>query len=432
MALRHHMSRTAIELIKRFEGYRRKAAQLPDGRWTIGYGHTKTARKGAEVSEADAEALLIYDLLGVADAVREQVHAPLNRNQSDALCAFAFNVGVENFARSGVLKRLNEGSPILAACAMELWRKADVGGETIVVDALVRRRAAEKALFLTPDGEAWPTAPSHLLQPLLDSDAREVVPSQTPVEVAARETDEAVVAERIGKPVPPPAVPEEDEGPVRAAAEAITARLSTIFQEEPVAAAVAPPAEAPPDPTPQPPPFVLEPPEFDDAEADEQELDSEPEIESTPGPDLFTPPEEDAEAEERLAEPEAAEELEEASPAEGPAWPGPARDPEERRIIDDAVPYDFDDEPIAPPSQPETPQGGAATLVALAILGLVFFGGGVFWATNARPAPERAWIEPTMVGWLAGVTGALFFAVAVYLLLLRLGRSQERAAREGR
>ena len=421
MARRHHVSRTAIELIKRFEGYRRKAAQLPDGRWTIGYGHMLTARKGAEVSEADAEALLIYDLLAVTQAVKDQVHAPLNAHQFDALCAFAFNIGLSNFAGSGVLKRLNEGAPILAACAMELWRKAEVGGEAIVVDALVRRRAVEKALFLTPEDEDWPTAPSHLLQPLLDTGARGVVPAQTPVEVAAREADDTLVAERIGEPVPPPAVPDEEEGPVRAAAEAVTARLSTIFQDEPLVrppepavekpAAEEPAAPEPAAPEPGPPPFALEPPEFDETEADD-EPEIEPEIESAPGPDLFTP---------SLEEPA----------AEGPAWPGPARDPEERRVIDDAAPYDFDDEPVAGPV-PEPAEGGSLTLVALAVLGLVFFGGGVFWATNARPAPERAWIEPTTVGWLAGVTGALFFAIAVYMLLVRLGRAQERAARQGR
>src|SRR5215471_8163927 len=103
MTPRHRVSPAAIELIKRFEGYRRKAAQLPDGRWTIGHGHTLTAKQGAEVSEADAEALLIYDLIAVSQAVTEQVHAPLTANQFDALCAFAFNIGLDNFARSGVL-----------------------------------------------------------------------------------------------------------------------------------------------------------------------------------------------------------------------------------------------------------------------------------------------------------------------------------------
>ena len=61
--------------------------------------------------------------------------------------------------------------------------------------------------------------------------------------------------------------------------------------------------------------------------------------------------------------------------------------------------------------------------------GLVFFGGGVFWATNARPATS-SWLDPRMVGWLAGVAGALFFAIAVYLLLQRLGRASEREARD--
>jgi len=36
MKSRSQVSRSAIELIKRFEGYRRKSARLADGRWTIG------------------------------------------------------------------------------------------------------------------------------------------------------------------------------------------------------------------------------------------------------------------------------------------------------------------------------------------------------------------------------------------------------------
>jgi len=40
MKPRAQVSRAAIALIKRFEGFRDKAAQMPDGRWTLGYGHT--------------------------------------------------------------------------------------------------------------------------------------------------------------------------------------------------------------------------------------------------------------------------------------------------------------------------------------------------------------------------------------------------------
>ena len=68
---------------------------------------------------------------------------------------FAFNIGLDNFLRSGVLRRINEGSLLQAACAMEMWRKADFEGERIVIDALVRRRAAEVALFLKPVEEPY-------------------------------------------------------------------------------------------------------------------------------------------------------------------------------------------------------------------------------------------------------------------------------------
>src|ERR1700712_5774562 len=117
MKPRHQVSRTAIELIERFEGYRRKAAQLPDGRWTIGYGHTLTARQGAEVSPDDAEALLLYDLIAVAFSVNEWTLTPLSQNQFDALCSFTFNIGLDSFRQSSVLKRINQGALLQAACA---------------------------------------------------------------------------------------------------------------------------------------------------------------------------------------------------------------------------------------------------------------------------------------------------------------------------
>jgi lysozyme len=238
MKPRHQVSRAAIELIKRLEGYRRKAAKAPDGRWTIGYGHTLTAREGAEVSEADAEALLIYDLIPVAHEVNERTFSPLTQNEFDALVSFAFNIGIDAFRASAVLRRLNAGQRLQAACAMELWRRAEVEGESLVVDALVRRRAAEKALFLTPPG-AWVPAPTSILKPSLDLDSGGAVPDQRPTPVVEAVEGDSVMlrrdAEAFGEP-PNPAV---------AAAEEMTAQLATIFSEpaaepaEPAATAVA-------------------------------------------------------------------------------------------------------------------------------------------------------------------------------------------------
>jgi GH24 family phage-related lysozyme (muramidase) len=151
MRARQKVSRAGVELIKSFEGLRTAAARLPDGRWTLGYGHTFSAREGARVTQEDADALLRFDLLPVVDSINNLVLTPLNQNQFDALVSFCFNIGAENFAQSTVLKRINEGRMSEAALAMDSWRSAEFNGETYVLAPLIRRRAAEKNLFLTPE-----------------------------------------------------------------------------------------------------------------------------------------------------------------------------------------------------------------------------------------------------------------------------------------
>ncbi|THD76224.1 MAG: lysozyme [Phenylobacterium sp.] len=410
---RHRVSRAAIELITRFEGYRRKAAQLPDGRWMIGYGHTLTAREGAEVSEDDAEALLIYDLIGVAHGINEWTYAPLSQNQFDALASFVFNIGLEEFRRSGVLRRLNEGQLIQAACAMELWRKAEFSGERIVIDALVRRRASEKALFLTPE-DGWPAAPSPILQPLLDADADGLVPRQSPALVTALLDGEEVRVLRADEPFPAPVPPDDERlSPVQAAAEAVAARLETIFAESPpevaaldITAPGAEAAEAPPLPSVEEleaervsePAFELTPPDDRDPET-RPSLLLETFVEEPEGPpsgQLFGPP---AANDAELAAAEAAE----------------------RVVIDDTSPFEFT-APIVQ-SLPRQPQNGPLSLVVLAVIGLAFFGGGVFWALNARAGVAGGVVSPVMVGMLAGLAGVGLVSVAVFLALKRLWRS---------
>lgn len=182
MRPRQKVTRAGILLIAAFEGLRRRAARLPDGRWTIGYGHTLSARDGAEVSEEDAQALLHFDLLPVAEAVNNLVYTPLTQNQFDALTAFAYNVSIETFRTSDVLKRVNEGRLTEAACALDLWRKAELSGEPVILDALIRRRAAEKALFLTPHDGFVPT-PSPLVRPTVDTDLAPALPQSRPAEI---------------------------------------------------------------------------------------------------------------------------------------------------------------------------------------------------------------------------------------------------------
>ena len=66
-----------------------------------------------------------------------------------------------------MLQRVNEGQHLQAAAAFELWRKSRVSGEDLVIDALVRRRAAEKAHYLTPP-EGFRPSPTPVVRPAFD------------------------------------------------------------------------------------------------------------------------------------------------------------------------------------------------------------------------------------------------------------------------
>jgi len=393
MLSRHRVSRAAIELIKRFEGCRRHAAQLPDGRWTIGYGHTLTAREGAEVSEADAEALLLYDLISVAHLVNENTFAPISQNQFDALCSFAFNIGSDNFRRSQVLKRLNAGAAVQAACAMDLWRKADFEGERIVIDALVRRRAAEKALFLTPAGDAWVPAPSPVLRPVIDLDALDLVPMRRPVELeTSMEGDKVVVrreeaADLVAEP-PAPAL--------SAAAEAVTGRMETLFAD----------SGQEPEPLPEPSPAVEETP-----------------AEVRPQADFAPPITTSAEVREPQAPVEAATQPEAAADAELDIPTAPEAE-DDIEPPANARPFEFI--PARPRPAPQPKEPSVVWDLLLALFGLAFFGFGVFWGLNAQAAPVGSWVSPIWVAWPAGLAGVLFVVVAVFRLLERLGREAER------
>ena len=165
MKLHPRLSRAAVELVIRFETYHALAHPATGGGWTVGYGHTRSAREGVRISRADAEALLLYDLNGAAEMVETSLFAPVTQRQFEALTAFCFNIGAENFRRCSALAYVNAGAELEAADEIERWRRAELGAGAQVVDALVRRRAAEKAHFLgLPEG--FSKSPSAVLRPL--------------------------------------------------------------------------------------------------------------------------------------------------------------------------------------------------------------------------------------------------------------------------
>jgi lysozyme len=130
--------------------------------WTIGWGHvvradgralvgpqdaaTARAEFPGGISTAQAEALLRADLLGSARDVSKAVAVPLSDNEFSALVSFTFNVGAANFRQSTLLRKLNDSDRWGSAEEFARWVMA--GGKRL--DGLVRRRQAERDLFVTP------------------------------------------------------------------------------------------------------------------------------------------------------------------------------------------------------------------------------------------------------------------------------------------
>jgi len=423
---RYKVSQGGIDLLKDFEGFRSQSAQLPDGRWTIGYGHTKSARPGVTISEADATALLHYDLIAVTNAVNDQIFTPITQNQIYSLVCFAFNVGLEAFRNSTVLRRINEGSMLQAAWSLEMWRKAEFEGQEFVVDALVRRRAAEKALFLTP-ANGWVAAPSPVLPPRIDDDVCRAIPREKPVDLKASliGTTATVVRDDAPRAEPEPVAPvlaaaaavgavvfahDAAPEPVLApeppaplphqmadATQALSARLEAIVPSVGGAAEARSDLDlpAPPEPSIEPAPVAVA-----QAEPSEPVLFERPVVQSRWLPDPISYPQ---------AEPE--QELEhEPAPASADLFQGPIFREEHHEP-------DFDSAEVEPAKL------GFAPYLILAFVGLIIFAAAATWAFNARSS--GGFINPITVGVGFALVGFVCVGWAVYSLLSKFGEWEE-------
>ncbi|MEC6393343.1 lysozyme [Acinetobacter pittii] len=142
-------SDVGVNLITGFEDTRLKAYDDSVGIWTIGTG-TTVYPNGVKVKQGDtctpeqAKAYFKHDLAKFEKTVNESVTVPLNQNQFDALVSLTYNIGSGAFKNSTLLKLLNKGDYQGAADQFLAWKKAD--GK--VLPGLVRRREAERALFL--------------------------------------------------------------------------------------------------------------------------------------------------------------------------------------------------------------------------------------------------------------------------------------------
>lgn len=139
-------SQRGLSLIKSFEGLRLQAYQDSVGVWTVGYGTTRGVSAGMSITKEQAERMLLNDVQRFEPELGKLVKVALNQNQWDALMSFVYNLGAANLASSTLLKLLNRGDYQGAADQFSRWVNA--GGKRL--EGLVKRRAAERALFLEP------------------------------------------------------------------------------------------------------------------------------------------------------------------------------------------------------------------------------------------------------------------------------------------
>ena len=137
-------SQKGVSLIKSFEGLRLKSYQDSVGVWTIGYGATRGINAGMTITNDQAERMLLNDIARFEPEIERLVKVTLNQAQWDALMSFTYNLGAANLSSSTLLKMLNAGDYAGAAEQFPRWNKA--GGQ--VLSGLVKRRAAERAMFL--------------------------------------------------------------------------------------------------------------------------------------------------------------------------------------------------------------------------------------------------------------------------------------------
>lgn len=136
-----HINKAGLELIKSFEGCRLVAYKCPAGVWTIGYGHTAGVYEGMKITQAQAEDFLKSDMVKYEKYVDLYCgHLNLNENEYSALVSFCYNCGAGNLRT--LVNNRNKGQ---IADALLLYNKA--AGK--VLKGLVRRRDAERDLFLT-------------------------------------------------------------------------------------------------------------------------------------------------------------------------------------------------------------------------------------------------------------------------------------------
>ena len=143
------VNKAGKDLIKRFEGCKLKAYKCPAGLWTISWGLTfypdgTKVKEGDVITQQQAEDYFNAIVDDFAKKVDALIKSNVSENNFSALVSFAYNVGMGNFQRSTLLRKVNANPKDTTIRAEFMkWTKAN----NVVLKGLVRRREAEAKLY---------------------------------------------------------------------------------------------------------------------------------------------------------------------------------------------------------------------------------------------------------------------------------------------
>lgn len=143
------LSEKGLRQLIKFEGQKLFVYDDGFGFPTVGVGHLvkpqDNLQLGDKITQAQSDKFLRDDVASYEKIVNDFVRVSLTQNQFDMLVSLSFNIGIGNFKKSTLLKKLNSGDYQGAANRFSDWRRS--AGR--VVKGLITRRAKEREIFLS-------------------------------------------------------------------------------------------------------------------------------------------------------------------------------------------------------------------------------------------------------------------------------------------
>lgn len=140
------LNKAGIDFIKGHESLRLTAYRpTSNDRWTIGWGNTfylngSPVKQGDTITKTEAEKLFLGSLIPFERSVQDSIKIPINQSQFNSLVSLSYNIGVDRFKQSSVVKLINNnGSKNDIANAFLKWTKQ----KGKILEGLINRRKSE-------------------------------------------------------------------------------------------------------------------------------------------------------------------------------------------------------------------------------------------------------------------------------------------------